>query len=550
MGWDYRRHLQDPLPEGMPGVKAYSSRSSGSPKSTAAGTNLVEAVPRPGVQYRRPKRMLQERELESTDLQAAAGRQRSMRPVSRLRGMEDLSAAAWLHKRRVQDRLQELIAAHGYAPLETPILESTELFLRKSGGQLASRLYSFADPGGSSVSLRPEFTAPIMRHYLERAHGLELPVRRQYCGPVFRFEDDGATGGQFTQIGAELLGSGSVMADAELLLLAAAVPASMGISGCQFHLADLDLLNSILDTTGISERARTFVIEAVPDLGSGPGAIPVALEQADRLRLTAGGLDAGQPTYGVQDLDDDQARKVLHGMLEWRAADRLGQRDPGDVVDRMLRKVRGTDSEGNLRSALELASRLASVRGEPARALAQARSVIQDAGASTAALDRLEDFLELALAGPELQGCLQIDLGLIRGLAYYNGIVFEVRHPSQGASLGGGGRYDALAVALGSPRPVPALGFAYNLESLMELGAPGDDDAVAETPTVLLVGEDSDGGPALVEAARELRRQGLAVEMDVSRLTLEDALDRARNCGIGRVVAVSKDGRQITHQVS
>ena len=199
---------------------------------------------------------------------------------------------------------------------------------------------------------------------------------------------------------------------------------------------------------------------------------------------------------------------------------------------------------------MELASRLASVRGEPETALPQARSVIKDAGASTTALDQLEECLELALAGPELEGHLQIDLGLLRGLAYYNGIVFEVRHPSRGASLGGGGRYDALALALGSLGPVPALGFAYNLESLMGLAAPCDEGEAPETPAVLLVGEDSGAGTALMEAAREFRQQGISVELDVSRLTLQGALDRARSCGIGRIVTVSKDGRQTAHQLS
>jgi len=75
--------------------------------------------------------------------------------VARLRGMHDVSQESWRTKRDLQDRLMELFGSYGYRCLETPILEPTDLFLRKSGGELASRIYSFTDPGSNLVSLRP-----------------------------------------------------------------------------------------------------------------------------------------------------------------------------------------------------------------------------------------------------------------------------------------------------------------------------------------------------------------------------------------------------------
>ena len=474
--------------------------------------------------------------------------------MPRLRGMSDQPQGIWHRKRRVQERLQDLIGGYGYSFLETPILEPTELFLRKSGGQMASRLYNFTDPGSNSVSLRPEFTAPIMRHYLERASELSLPVRWQYSGPVFRYEEEGG-GGQFTQIGAELLGSASVAADVEMVALAASIPSQLGITGHQVKLADLDLLNSVLDTTGISDRARTFVIGAVPDLQDGPSSIPRALEQADRLRLTAGGIETDRLSRGIEGLDDDQARKVLQGMLQWSASEGLGQRDPEDVVDRMLRKLRGGDSEEGLRTALELASRLACINGKPSAALDSARAVVKDAGAATSALDRLEEFFQLISAGCGIEEHLMIDLGLLRGLAYYNGIVFEVGHPSRGEALGGGGRYDGLARALGSPDPIPALGFAYNLESLMELSPDaGDDKSPATKRPLVLVAADGQGtgsgsNTGMLQAAAELRREGAVVELDVLNLGLEETMRHARKLGMDRVVAVGPDGTRTTHEL-
>ena len=108
-----------------------------------------------------------------------------MKPVTRLRGMYDLPQESSLRKRDLQAKLAELIAGYGYRCLETPILEPTELFLRKAGGELASRMYSFTDTGSNSVSLRPEFTSSIMRHYLEQASVTELPARWLFKVVVF-----------------------------------------------------------------------------------------------------------------------------------------------------------------------------------------------------------------------------------------------------------------------------------------------------------------------------------------------------------------------------
>jgi len=67
--------------------------------------------------------------------------------------MYDLPRESWLRKQRMQESLTSLIGSYGYRFLETPLLEGTELFLRQSGGDLASRMYSFVDAGSNQVSL-------------------------------------------------------------------------------------------------------------------------------------------------------------------------------------------------------------------------------------------------------------------------------------------------------------------------------------------------------------------------------------------------------------
>ena len=448
-------------------------------------------------------------------------------PVRRLAGMRDWSGDAGRRRRAVQERLAGFIGRRGYEVLEAPALEATELFLRKSGGSLASRMYSFTDPGSNAVSLRPEFTASVMRHYLETvgAGGADGVVARwQYAGPVFRYDPEHAAGsGQFTQVGAELIGGAAggdgVVADAELLALAAGAVSAVGIGGYRVRLADLDVLDSVLDTAGLSERGRAFIVANMNRIGTAPAGIDALLRRAAELRIVAGGKlpdDEANLAAAVSGLPDAAAREVLAGFLRWRggggaSGSPLGQRTPGEIVDRLLHKLRGGDDPEALRRGLTLAGRLASIGrggiggdggigkdGRPAAAVAAIRAVAEDAGAQPAAVNRLAELVELVDGEPALRGHLVINFALARGIAYYNGIIFDIVAAGDGSgdgvTLGGGGRYDGLARALGSVRDVPALGFACTLERLLE-AMPGElgADLVSET-TAPAVGGGPGGG--------------------------------------------------------
>ena len=470
--------------------------------------------------------------------------------------MRDLPQEEWRTRRELQDRLTQLMGSHGYRYLDTPVLEPTELFLRKSGGELASRIYSFTDPGSNAVSLRPEFTSSVMRHYLEHASQTVLPARWQYAGSVFRYEDPRPdSGGQFTQIGAELVGPGGILADAEVLSLAAKVPSQLGVEGWWLELGDLDVLNSVLDPVGLSERARAFIAGAVPRLrhekGAMPQLLPQLLEEARHLHIIGRPPEDDHLVQAIEGLDDSHARVALRGLVQWGGGDRLGQREPEEVVDRLLRKLRRVDDEQVLRRGLELAADLAIVRGQPEASLAAAGAVVQAAGADGTAFRRLSQLLSLAQADSGIAGHLVMDFGMARGLAYYNGVVFEVKHPDWDGSLGGGGRYDALARALGSERPVPALGFAYNLEALVSVA--GDRGAggrwAMEQPAVLVASAGVDSDRQALEALFELRRQGVPAQLEVAGQDLQQALDYAEKQGISQVIVVHGDGRQDTYRV-
>ena len=440
--------------------------------------------------------------------------------------MRDVSDDAFRQRQEVESRVSDAIARYGYRRLDVPILESTDLFLRKSGGELASQMYSFSDPGSNAVSLRPEFTSAIMRHYLESAEGsTRMPVVRwQYAGPVFRYDlgnpPPAINSGQFTQVGAELIGSGSILADAELLSLAAEIPAGLGIQDHRLRMADLDVLDSVLDTVGLSDRARAFIVANMNRIGDGADSLAQTLQRADELHIASG---RGLPTdemdlaAAVAGLPDGLARSVLTGFMRWNSTPEtpLGRRDPDEIVDRLLRKLRGGDASDAIERGLALAGRLAQVRGTPEDVLHSVRGIVSGAGADPAAYERMAELVGLVGSEDCVRGRLDIDFSVARGIAYYNGIIFDVAHGSDRSVLGGGGRYDALALALGGPEPVPALGFAYTLESLMAAipGAGADSPAAG---AVLIRPERPGSGGAALRKAAEIRREGGTAVLDVA----------------------------------
>jgi histidyl-tRNA synthetase len=121
-------------------------------------------------------------------------------------------------------RADDLLGAAGYGVVDTPIFESTDLFARGVGETtdiVQKEMFTFEDMGGRSLTLRPEGTAPVMRAYLEHGmHKWPQPVKLRYSGPYFRHEAPQAGRyRQFTQIGAEAIGSDDPSLDAEVIVL-------------------------------------------------------------------------------------------------------------------------------------------------------------------------------------------------------------------------------------------------------------------------------------------------------------------------------------------
>jgi histidyl-tRNA synthetase len=167
------------------------------------------------------------------------------------RGTQDVLPEQAAARAAFETRAREVLEQAGYARVETPIFEHTELFSRGVGEStdiVQKEMYTFDDAAGRSLTLRPEGTAAVCRAYVEHGmHKLAQPVKLWYLGPFFRYER--AQAGryrQFWQIGAEALGSEDPAVDAETILLLATLLGEVGARGVQVRISSLGKLSSRL----------------------------------------------------------------------------------------------------------------------------------------------------------------------------------------------------------------------------------------------------------------------------------------------------------------
>jgi len=144
------------------------------------------------------------------------------------RGTFDVLGEAALARAELEKTAKAILERAGYERIETPTFEATALFARGVGEStdvVQKEMYSFDDGGGSSITLRPEGTAPVCRAYLEHGmHKLAQPVKLWYLGAFFRAErPQHGRYRQFWQVGAEAIGSDDPAVDAESIVLLAEI---------------------------------------------------------------------------------------------------------------------------------------------------------------------------------------------------------------------------------------------------------------------------------------------------------------------------------------
>ena len=180
-----------------------------------------------------------------------------MQILQPVRGTSDLLPAEKARHNHVIETAKSVAQRYGFQDMATPLFEFTDVFRRPLGDAsdvVSKETYSFEDRGGTEITLRPENTASVMRAVISNGLTQTLPQKYVYAGPMFRYErPQKGRMRQFHQIGVELIGPSSALADAEVIGCGAAFLQELGVlDQCTLH------LNSLGDT-----QSRTAYREAL-----------------------------------------------------------------------------------------------------------------------------------------------------------------------------------------------------------------------------------------------------------------------------------------------
>ncbi len=180
-----------------------------------------------------------------------------MAKLRAVRGTQDLLPEAWARHHHVEKTARRVASLFNYRSVATPIFEFTDVFARTLGETsdvVTKEMYTFADKGGESLTLRPENTAGVARAFISGNLQQQLPLKYFYSGPMFRHErPQKGRLRQFHQIGIELLGVPVPTADIEVIQAGAHVLDALGVR---------DVTRLELNTLGDAE-SRTAYREAL-----------------------------------------------------------------------------------------------------------------------------------------------------------------------------------------------------------------------------------------------------------------------------------------------
>ena len=304
-----------------------------------------------------------------------------------LSGFMELLPPDQIKMERLMEVLRRTYSVYGFTPLDTPVIESSEVLLAKGGGETEKQVYRF-QKGDSDLSLRFDLTVPLAKYVALHYNDLTFPFRRYQIGKVYRGER--AQRGRFRefyQADIDVIGDGKldIVNEAEIPAIIYRTFTELGLKNFKIHINNRKLLNGFYDMNGMLSRA-SLIMRTVDKLDK------IGPEKVREILMS--------PEVGMY------AQKA-DSVLEFTAV-----KGDNEDVFRYLEQMRGTDAQYD-------------------EGLDELHTIVQC----------LED-----LGVP--QENYTIDLSIARGLDYYTGTVYETiitSHPEIG-SVCSGGRYDNLAL--------------------------------------------------------------------------------------------------------
>jgi histidyl-tRNA synthetase len=173
-----------------------------------------------------------------------------------LKGFRDSLPEQELVKRELINRIENTFLQFGFVPIDTPVMEYSEILLGKGGGETEKQVFRFMDHGERDVSLRYDLTVPFARFMSQHKAELYLPFKRYHIAKVWRGENpQKGRYREFFQCDFDIVGADSVSADFEIALLMVKSLQAVGIKRFQIYLSHRGVFNKLLEQMSYAEKA-------------------------------------------------------------------------------------------------------------------------------------------------------------------------------------------------------------------------------------------------------------------------------------------------------
>ena len=187
--------------------------------------------------------------------------------IQPLKGFRDFLPGEAAAREKIFASIRAVFERYGFLPLATPALEYQEILAGKYGKESEKLMYSFKDQGGRAVALRYDLTVPLARVVAQYQNDLPMPFKRYQIAPVWR-SDRPQRGRyrEFTQCDADVVGSPSIFADAEVIACIDAALKSFGVKDVVIRISNRKLLDGIMKEAGIPAKKTVDAIQILDKL--------------------------------------------------------------------------------------------------------------------------------------------------------------------------------------------------------------------------------------------------------------------------------------------
>ncbi|HLP42996.1 MAG TPA: histidine--tRNA ligase [Fibrobacteria bacterium] len=415
-------------------------------------------------------------------------------PLQAPKGTRDFYPEDMRIQNHLFDTWRKACLDFAFEEYEGPTFEHLELFTEKSGPEIVTQLYNFKDKGDRDIALRPEMTPTLARMINQKGSSLKLPQRWFSIPRLFRYEK--AQKGrlrEFFQLNMDILGCNTVAAEMELLAAIVGMLRGFGLKETDFaiHVSSRRLLSDLLDRMGVEAAKKPVVYSALDKRAKLGGAEFKSLLLKEG--LTEEHIGTVETFFGFKDIRE---------LATW-------------------------------------------VRQSGLERLPVPEAPAAPTPAPVSGLAELETLFRL-MADQGLAGYLRLDTSIVRGLAYYTGIVFEVYDRAQeNRAIAGGGRYDNLLANLGG-LSLSGVGFGMGdvvlCDLLREKGLlPKGRDAVDYYLVDVAPKETALPNPELLGLAGRLREKGRRTAYALAGEKFKKQMAQANDMGARKVLFFGSD---------